>query len=168
MAAPIRLSRRSLDAGGSALGNDPPSLSGSIEELIIDVNMNEQPFLAPEHVRLTLPYSDLSGREHVISVVSLAEILGNKWFMLGDNERNEPRDLYDVWAGLCRFRVPFSELARGHLAKYGFRPLRTQLTLARRLESAWEVRLRHQLRDLPNFQEVWEEVDRSLREWQEG
>jgi hypothetical protein len=83
------------------------------------------------------------------SVVELAEILGNKWFMLGDDDRREPRDLYDVWAGLIRFEVPFSELARGHRAKYGFGPQEGQLTRALRLQALWEMPWHTNLRSCP-------------------
>jgi predicted nucleotidyltransferase component of viral defense system len=87
--------------------------------ILIDVNLGEEAYLAVEDCVIDLPYSDLRDSERKLPVVALAEILGNKWFMLGDDDRREPRDLYDVWAGLIRFDVPFSELARGHRAKYG-------------------------------------------------
>jgi predicted nucleotidyltransferase component of viral defense system len=134
--------------------------------LIVDVNFNERPYLPTELGRLDLPYSDLAGPERRIQVVSLSEILGNKWFMVGDDERNEPRDLFDLWAGLSRFGVRFDEVAFGHRAKYGWRPQAHQLARADRLRAAWDVRLSHQIRDLPPFDQVLADVREAFDNWQ--
>jgi len=130
------------------------------------VKLGEQAYLPVEEGAVDLPYSDLRGGERRVPVVALPEILGNKWFMLGDDDRREPRDLDDVWAGLTRFGVPFSELARGHRAKYGFGPQDAQLTRALRLQPLWEMRLAHQLAELPGFEDAYAAVLQRLTEWQ--
>lgn len=86
---------------------------------------------------LSFPYSDLGDRERNIEVVDLAEILGNKWHMLEEPDRKEPRDLFDIWAGLQR-GVSFDEIARGHEAKYGYLPTVQPLKQAVGLSRLWE------------------------------
>ncbi|MGZ5307361.1 MAG: nucleotidyl transferase AbiEii/AbiGii toxin family protein, partial [Actinomycetota bacterium] len=99
--------------------------------------------------------------------VALPEILGNKWYMVDD--RSEPRDLFAVWWGLCREGNDFADLARGHLAKYGFRPVRQVLNEARkRLPGRWEERLAHQLRALPEFDQVLRQVAGRYEAWEEA
>jgi predicted nucleotidyltransferase component of viral defense system len=98
--------------------------------VLVDIGMGERPSLEDPERPLDLPYSDLVGTRRKIRVVALAELLGNKWFML--DEREEPRDLFDVWAAISRFGVPMAEIARGHQAKYGFHPQIGQLERARR------------------------------------
>ncbi|MEX2557229.1 MAG: nucleotidyl transferase AbiEii/AbiGii toxin family protein [Actinomycetota bacterium] len=134
-------------------------------EILIDINLGDRPYLPVEHLELDLPYSDSPNPSPRIGVVQLAEILGNKWFMLDDSDRNEPRDLFDVWAGLQRFDVAFEELARGHRAKYGFAPMIRQLRNARRLEPLWVTRLSHQLVNLPPFDDVYASVLRYYEAW---
>jgi predicted nucleotidyltransferase component of viral defense system len=132
--------------------------------LLVDVNMDETAYLPATTRSLNLPYRDLGGAEREIEVVELAEILGNKWHMLGEDDRREPRDLFDVWVALQR-RVPFEEIARGHKAKYGFLPTVDSLRQTLALSRLWEERLGHQVADLPAFAEVQAAVSSAFQEW---
>jgi predicted nucleotidyltransferase component of viral defense system len=134
-------------------------------ELLVDINMDVTSALGSSDERADLPYKDLQGSETLIPVLSLAEILGNKWYMLDD--RREPRDLFDVWSGLIQFDVEFEEIERGHRAKYGFAPSSGSLYSAKRLEGPWKMRLAHQLADLPSFDEVYRGVKGAFEEWQQ-
>ncbi|HYV01450.1 MAG TPA: nucleotidyl transferase AbiEii/AbiGii toxin family protein [Actinomycetota bacterium] len=154
-----------LDFGPPKSGWSRSRVRSTAGELLIDVNFGERAYLPLEDHLLVLPYSDLRDQPRTIRCVALAEILGNKWFMLADDERKEPRDLYDVWAGTCRFDVPFQELARGHKAKYGFFPNEGQLRQAQRLKDLWETRLAHQLGELPPFDEMYSAVRDRYAEW---
>lgn len=131
-------------------------------ELLIDINLEENAYLPVKEERLNLPYSDLE-EEIGIRCVSTSEILGNKWFMLDD--RKEPRDLYDLWAAFTQFDVPFEMVDRGHQAKYGYPPLRHSLNAARQLDGKWEMRLRHQLSELPSLDEVLKDVEEIFEAW---
>ena len=95
-------------------------------ELILDVNMDETVAMGSSEEKADLPYRDLQKLEMMIPVFTLAEILGNKWFML--NDRTEPRDLFDVWTGLVTFGVKFEAIERGHQARYGSAPNRDPST----------------------------------------
>ena len=136
------------------------------EELKLDINAGEKPRMAPQVRELDLPYSDLADTPYAMSVVAVEEILANKWYMLDD--RNEPRDLYDLWAGLCRFDFPFDSIAAGYRARYAALPMRWRLERARRLETSWEGRLAHQLNDLPTFEEGWSCVAQHFDAWAES
>lgn len=131
-------------------------------ELLIDINLEENVYLPVKEEGLHLPYSDLDERVG-IRCISIPEILGNKWFMLDD--RKEPRDLYDLWAALTRFGVSFELVDRGHRAKYGYPARRHSLTAARQLHGKWEMRLRHQLSELPSLDEVLREVEELFDAW---
>lgn len=120
-------------------------------ELLIDVVAWEKPALPSEVRQMSLPYSDIDPAAR-LTVLQLADILGSKWGMLDD--RDEPRDLFDLWFAVARARVPFSEVARGHEARYGYGPHPNFLAGARRLEPLWRDRLAHQMSDLPDFAEV--------------
>lgn len=142
-------------------------LTWAENEVIVDINLNEGIALGAEHRVLNLPYGSFEGQHVEVPTVSIAEILGNKWFILED--RYEPRDLYDIWWGLRQAQVPFTELARGHVAKYRMMPIRQFLTRsATRIEAAWGVRLQHQLRALPEFRHVFGEVLEDYDAWEAG
>jgi uncharacterized protein len=131
--------------------------------LLVDVNMGVEVALGHSHAQINLPYRDLGENTATIEVFSLQEILGNKWYML--NGRTEPRDLFDVWSGLIQFDVPFEDISRGHLARYGYAPSPGSLHNARRLDTLWETRLAHQLSDLPPFAQVYRDVTREFEAW---
>ncbi len=132
--------------------------------IVLDVNGGERAYLPVESRRLTFPYSDLAEGEREIEVVAMAEILGNKWYMLDD--RQEPRDLFDLWAGLCKFEVPFDPVVEGYRAKYGGEPGIWHLERAKALKDRWELRLSNQVVDLPSFEEAYEAVRAKFEEWQ--
>jgi predicted nucleotidyltransferase component of viral defense system len=128
---------------------------GSTGSLLIDVVRGEKPALPEEDRELNLPYSDLAA-DRVLPVLPLADILGSKWGML--DERDEPRDLFDVWFALTRALVPFEALALGYRARYRHDPIPASLTRAERLRQAWRERLAHQMKDLPDFDKVLGDV----------
>jgi predicted nucleotidyltransferase component of viral defense system len=134
-------------------------------EVILDVNLNEGPTLPANLAGLTLHYERFLDRELRIPTCALPEILGNKWIIL--EERYDPRDLFDVWWGLCREDVDFADLAAGHVAKYRFTPVRRILTGAmKRMGPAWDERLAHQVRSLPAFDEVVADVLEIYDAWE--
>jgi len=138
----------------------------SDQELTIDINAGESARMPVEMRSLDLPYQDFRDNRYEIPTIALEEILGNKWYMLDD--RDEPRDLYDLWAALCRFQVPFEDVAAGWSAKYQGVPKKWLLVRAKRLESAWEERLAHQLDELPAFGQAWACIEEVFDTWEQG
>jgi len=134
-------------------------------ELLLDVNMNVALAMNKHEGTVDLPYRDLHETKVSIPVFTLAEILGNKWYML--NDRTEPRDLFDVWSGLVQFDVEFEEIERGHRARYGYAPSSGSMYNAKRLEGPWKARLAHQLADLPSFRQAYREVKNQFDAWQD-
>lgn len=81
------------------------------------------------------------------------------------DERDEPRDLFDVWFALTQALVPFDALASGHKARYGHDPIPAFLTRAERLREAWRERLAHQMKELLDFDAVLGDVRSVVDEW---
>jgi predicted nucleotidyltransferase component of viral defense system len=135
------------------------------ERLAVDLNRGQQPALRVQRRDLDLPYSDLSPATRSICVVALEEILANKWFMLDD--RREPRDLYDLWFGICVRFVSLDSVANAFKAKYHAKPTLWRIKQAKKLHAPWEERLAHQVADLPPFKEVFSEVYATARAWEE-
>lgn len=136
---------------------------GSAGELLVDVVTAETTALPATPRALVLPYSDLAGVTDPMPTEDLREILANKWLMLDD--RDEPRDLFDLWWGLTRERVPFEALAKAHEARYGYAPMPASIKRARRLERVWTQRLEHQVTNLPPFDEVLTAVRHLFEAW---
>jgi len=152
-----------LDFGASRNSWSRSVIRWADHELLLDVNSDVETALGSSRRPIDLPYRDLQEQEATVEVFALPEIMGNKWYML--NERREPRDLFDIWAGLARFGVPFDDLDRGHRARYRYPPSAGSLYNAKSLEALWETRLAHQLADLPPFGTVYREVKREFQAW---
>jgi predicted nucleotidyltransferase component of viral defense system len=135
-------------------------------QLAVDLNRAERLALPIGRRDLDLPYSDLSPEARAIRVVALEEILANKWYMLDD--RKEPRDLYDLWSGICVRDAPLDSVADAFRAKYRAKPTLWRIERAQKLEAAWEARLAHQVSDLPPFRDVFDEVYASVQAWEEA
>lgn len=99
-------------------------------ELLIDVVRGQRAVLPPPTLPLDLRYPDLvAAHGRAIPVLQLDEILANKWLMLDDRE--EPRDLFDLWWALTRGRVTFDAIAAAHETVYRFPPMPASIERAR-------------------------------------
>jgi hypothetical protein len=86
---------------------------------------------------------------------AVAEIMANKWFILDD--RTEPRDLFDLWFGIAGSHVAWDAIVECHQDRYGFSPTIANLNRSG-LSNNWELRLGHQIRNLPPFGQVEREL----------
>jgi predicted nucleotidyltransferase component of viral defense system len=105
--------------------------------------------------------------EKEILVYSLEAVLTEK--LCAIIGRTEPRDVYDAHFLLERQDIDFylipSAFAEKAAAK-GVDPSRLAEALSRRqptLQRMWDNRLRHQVKDLPEFERVLRELNRKLR-----
>lgn len=73
--------------------------------------------------------------------------------------------LFDLWAAISKFEVSFDEIAKGHKARYGYAPNSGALHGAKRLQDLWEVRLGHQIPELPTFDEAYASVTDAFTVW---
>jgi predicted nucleotidyltransferase component of viral defense system len=137
---------------------------GTQSELLIDVVRGQRTALPPLTLPLDLRYPDLdTDPVPTIPALQLDEILANKWLMLDDRE--EPRDLFDLWWALTEERVPFDTIAVAHRVAYGYPPMPASIERAARLEGRWEQRLAHQMHDLPPFTAALDEVRHHFDSW---
>ena len=105
-----------------------------------------------------------------IQVYSLEEIATEKTIALADRARNEPRDLYDLWYLTSNEGVELGALVDAVRQKLEFRgrPLEGIAEAIRekeaRLRALWSNRLAYQMTILPEFDEVFRAVQRTLRQ----
>jgi hypothetical protein len=101
---------------------------------------------------------------------SLEEITTEKTLALADRARNEPRDLYDLWHLTSNKGIELGTLADAMRQKLAFRgkPCEglTEAIRAKeaRLKALWHSRLGYQMTTLPQFDEVFRAVQRTLRQ----
>ncbi len=106
----------------------------------------------------------------LIQVYSLAEIATEKTIALADRARNEPRDLYDLWYLTSNEGVALGTLVDAVRQKLEFRekPFEGTAEAIRkkeaRLKALWSRRLAYQMTILPEFDEVFRAVQRTLRQ----
>jgi hypothetical protein len=137
-----------------------------------DVTIGERIVLALEErpvLRGYEEYRDLP-EDAVLRVYSLDEVAVEKTVALLDRARNEPRDLYDLWFLTANNHVRLSDLVDPVKRKLEFRGL----TLAQvgrefsaketRFRKLWQVRLAAQMAELPEFDAVYRNVKRALRQ----
>jgi hypothetical protein len=93
-----------------------------------------------------------------------------KTVALLDRARNEPRDLYDLWFLTAGGHVRLPDLVDSVARKLEFRGLTPAQVSGQfvaketRLRKLWQVRLAAQMAELPEFDAVYREVRRALRQ----
>ena len=119
---------------------------------------NEIIVLNLEKREIIHPYSDDCKAK--VLAYSLKEILAEKVRSLF--QRTRPRDLYDVWYLLSKYKLSISDVSHIVAKKCKFKSVKLDFKeLIRRRDnfrSAWKSSLKHQLKDLPDFERVFEEV----------
>jgi predicted nucleotidyltransferase component of viral defense system len=114
-------------------------------------------------------FNDLP-EDRLLWVYSLEEIVAEKTMALADQARNEPRDLYDLWYLTSIERIELAPLADAIRQKLGFRDKSIEgmtaaiLNKEARLKALWQVRLANQMTELPEFEEVFRQLRRTLRQ----
>lgn len=114
-------------------------------------------------------FTDLP-ENRLIRAYSLEEIATEKTLALADRARNEPRDLYDLWHLTSGEGIELGPLADAMRQKLEFRdkPFEGIADTIRnkeaRLKALWAGRLSYQMTMLPEFDEVFRAVLRTLRQ----
>jgi len=137
----------------------------------VDITIHER-IVSPLQERVILrgydEFNDIPD-DRRIQVYSLEEIATEKVRALADRGRNEPRDLYDLWYLTENAGVDSTHLQVGIGAKSEFRGLAfddiSEAIRAKegRLKALWSKRLGYQMTNLPEFDEVFRGVRRTLR-----
>ncbi len=138
----------------------------------VDVTVREQ-LIHPLEDRAILrgyeEFTDLPENRRV-RVYSLEEIATEKTLALADRARNEPRDLYDLWHLTSNEGIEIAPLADGMRRKLAFRGKQCEgiadavRNKEARLKALWSGRLAYQMATLPEFDEVFRVVQRTLRQ----
>lgn len=154
------------------LAYEGPLPARAANEVKTDITIRERlvlPLAEQTVVRGYDEYEDLP-EGAVVQVYSLNEIAVEKIVALGDRARNEPRDLYDVWYLTSEGHIDVGELTPEVEAKLEFRS-RALATLGEefckkeaRFRKLWQARLAVQMVRLPEFDDVFRSVQRSLRQ----
>jgi len=138
----------------------------------VDVTLRERlvyPLQSRPVLRGYDEFTDLP-EDRLVSVYSLEEIATEKTLALADKARNEPRDLYDLWHLTSNEGIELGPLVDGMRQKLEFRgkPCEGLADAIRakeaRLKTLWEKRLGFQMAALPEFDEVFRAVQRTLRQ----
>ena len=114
-------------------------------------------------------FADLP-EDRLLRAYSLEEIATEKTLALADRARNEPRDLYDLWYLTSNEGIDLGPLADGMRQKLESRgkPCEGLAEAIRakeaRLRTLWDKRLGYQMAALPEFDEVFRAIQRTLRQ----
>jgi predicted nucleotidyltransferase component of viral defense system len=138
----------------------------------VDVTIREQLIHPLEERAILRGYEEFADlpENRLVRVYSLEEIATEKTLALADRARNEPRDLYDLWHLTSSEGIELAPLADGMRRKAEFRgkPCEGLADAIRnkeaRLKALWSGRLAYQMATLPEFDEVFRVVQRTLRQ----
>ena len=138
----------------------------------VDVTLREQlvyPLLERPILRGYEEFTDLP-ENRLVRVYSLNEIATEKTLAVADRARNEPRDLYDLWHLTSGEGIDLGPLADAMRQKLELRgkPFEGIAEAIRkkeaRLRALWLGRLAYQMTVLPEFDDVFRAVLRTLRQ----
>lgn len=145
------------------------SLGGNLgsRDIKIDITRGEKLEYPIVERKVFIEYSDLPEESFVLNCYHLSEVLIEKMAALMG--RLESRDLYDFWylTEIERLDVKEHDIEfQNKAAHKGQDPDRFQevvLDKADKFERDWEKKLKHQINDLPDFNEVMRETKRNLK-----
>lgn len=125
---------------------------------------NERVLLPIEEKRILHPYSDEYNCS--IKAYSLEEIMAEKIRSLF--ERTRPRDMYDIWC--LDKKVDEKKILVILYEKFKFKGVKLDATSLenRKIDfsNAWEKSLRHQLKELPDFNYVYDGILKQIKEYE--
>lgn len=138
----------------------------------VDVTLRERLAFPLEERPVLRGYEEFSDlpTDRRLRVYSLEEIATEKTLALADRARNEPRDLFDLWHLTSGEGLDLGPLAGAMRQKLEFRgkPCEGITDAIRnkeaRLKALWSRRLAYQMTILPEFDEVFRAVQRTLRQ----
>jgi predicted nucleotidyltransferase component of viral defense system len=147
-------------------------MKGPEKEVKVDITFKELFLFAPEEKMILKTYAEYSDfqKTSTVLVYSLKEIACEKVCTLFAKNRNEPRDLYDVYCLLTDKGMNLGEIYRQILEKMKFKGATFEEREDEferkepRLKASWEKRLGMQMAKLPEFEAVFREVRRAFRQ----
>jgi predicted nucleotidyltransferase component of viral defense system len=146
-------------------------LPGAAKEVKVDVTFKENiltPVVEKEIIKTYDEYTDFLS-DAKVWVYSLAEVAIEKTCALFSTNRNEPRDLYDMYSLITEKGLDISSLRSEIEQKMIFKGASFEQRQGEfdkkepRLKKTWETRLSKQMTSLPEYDEVLREVKRAFR-----
>ena len=142
-------------------------------EIKIDFTINELllfPIERKGFFHLYEEYNDIPSDVEVL-VYSIEEMIIEKLVCIVDPSRNEPRDIYDVWYLLDNDIVQLGLLKDSFQRKAEFKKI-SDIELSHSLDKKegiykrlWDIRLNHQMQNLPHFELVFRYLKRRFRNY---
>lgn len=133
----------------------------------IDITRGEVLEFAIEEKKIFVAYSDLPVGAFHLKCYSLSEILIEKMAALMG--RLEPRDLYDFWylteierLSTAEHKTEFERKARNKNHDPSMFAKKVQ-GKEKNLKQGWQRKLKNQIHDLPNFDDVFREAKRNFK-----
>ncbi len=146
-------------------------LPGSAKEVKVDVTFKENIMTPVEKKQIIKTYEEYTDfpKDLKILVYSLEEVAIEKTCALFSANRNEPRDLYDMYCLITEKGLDISSLRSEIKTKMAFKGATFEQRQGEftkkepRLKKTWETRLSKQMTSLPEFDEVYRNVKRAFR-----
>lgn len=140
---------------------------GGLKRFLLDFAQGIEELPAPISTKLLTRYTDLKDRKINIRALPLEVICAEKLALIVDRRRKEPRDIYDLWSVLTQAvgldREKFvTRFERSLSYKTDFSSIEASFRDFD-FKSAWETRLRHQVPNLPRFEEVASQLVAKLK-----
>lgn len=143
------------------------SETGGIKRFLLDFAQGIEGLPKPISKRLLTRYTDLKDKKIKIRALPLEIICAEKLALIVDRRRKEPRDIYDLWSILTQAKEFDAQVFRARYEKslsYKIDFLIVQSSLKDfDFKSAWENRLKHQVPNLPHFDEVVSELLKKIK-----
>ena len=138
----------------------------------VDITLREKLVYALQERPVLRGYAEFTDlpENRFLRAYSPEEIATEKTLALADPARNEPRDLYDLWHLTSNEGIELGSLADAMRVKLEFRGKPCEglaeaiRTKEARLRTLWDKRLGYQMAVLPEFEEVFRAVQRTLRQ----
>ncbi len=131
---------------------------GGIKRFLLDFAQGIEALPDPIPRKLIATYRDLMGRKIEIPTLPLEVLCAEKLALIVDRKRKEPRDIYDLWSVLTQIkkfdrRLFLSQFQKALSYSVDFAIIRSSFKDSD-FQRAWEVRLKHQVPHLPDFNVV--------------
>lgn len=131
---------------------------GGIKRFLLDLAQGIEGLPNPISRKLITNYRDLMGRKIEIPTLALEVLCAEKLALIVDRKRKEPRDIYDLWSVLTQIkkfdrRLFLARFKKALSYSVDFAIIRSSFK-DRDFQRAWEVRLKHQVPNLPDFNVV--------------
>ena len=142
---------------------------GENKSIKVDISSDEIICDKPEQKDVGNEYSDLTDR-YKISAYSLSEIISEKMRSL--IQRTAPRDLYDLWYMFAENGNNIEDYIFDFQLKAGYKKLDYTHFLKiisakeKTFKKQWESQLTNQIKDIPDFDEVWRGLGKHWRRFE--